>query len=276
MLQHRGRARAAPARRDACISASRLAAVVGDAVGQPLAGRRPPAPARDCPRSVRPAGSRRRGSCPAARPSPSTTSSPVASPSSRSASVRHTARGVPSQLVVMARREQEQRGGHARAPARSTQPSRRSGIGPDGVHAGSTNVSSVERWPAATISLSTPENVTATPSTNISPTASHGMRRHQRAERDQDGAVDAEAAVGQRARGPVAGEVDDDQQRDRSEDREQRRLRIARDGEADAPRPTGTTIAARTARRSASCSGSRSRTRSTARRHRPAGSACSR
>ena len=55
------------------------------------------------------------------------------------------------------------------------QPSRRSGMGPAGVHVGRTNVSSVERWPAATISLSTPDSVTTIASTNIVSTASHGM-----------------------------------------------------------------------------------------------------
>ena len=47
-------------------------------------------------------------------------------------------------------------------------------MGPTGVHAGSTKVSRVARWPAATISLSTPENVTTTPSTNITATLTHG------------------------------------------------------------------------------------------------------
>ena len=55
-----------------------------------------------------------------------------------------------------------------------SQPSSRSEMGPTGVHAGSTNVSSVARWPAATISLSTPENVTTTPRTNIIATLTKG------------------------------------------------------------------------------------------------------
>ncbi|CQD03621.1 hypothetical protein BN970_00514 [Mycolicibacterium conceptionense] len=54
------------------------------------------------------------------------------------------------------------------------QPSSRSGIGPTGVHSGSTNSSSVARCPAATISLSTPENATTTPTTNIAATLTHG------------------------------------------------------------------------------------------------------
>ena len=41
----------------------------------------------------------------------------------------------------------------------TAQPSSRSGTGPTGVHTGSTNVIKVERWPAAMISLRTPENV---------------------------------------------------------------------------------------------------------------------
>ena len=47
-------------------------------------------------------------------------------------------------------------------------------MGPTGVHAGSTNVSNVARWPAATISLRTPENVTTTPRTNITATLTQG------------------------------------------------------------------------------------------------------
>ena len=106
-----------------------------------------------------------------------------------------------------------------------SQPSNRSGMGPGGVQAGSTNVISVARCPAAMISLSTPAKVTTTPRTNITATLSHGMRRHQRAKRDQDGAVDGEAEVGQRTGRPVAGEIDEDQQGDRTEDREHRCLR---------------------------------------------------
>ena len=48
-------------------------------------------------------------------------------------------------------------------------------MGPAGVQVGRTNVSSVDRCPAATVSLRTPDRVTATPSTNIVSTASHGM-----------------------------------------------------------------------------------------------------
>ena len=43
-----------------------------------------------------------------------------------------------------------------------SQPNSRSPSGPTGVQTGSTKVSKVARWPAAMISLSTPENVTAT------------------------------------------------------------------------------------------------------------------
>ncbi len=45
------------------------------------------------------------------------------------------------------------------------------------MHTGSTKVSSVARWPAAMISLSTPENnnVDGHPMTNVSRIASHGI-----------------------------------------------------------------------------------------------------
>ena len=42
------------------------------------------------------------------------------------------------------------------------------------MQAGSTNINSVARWPAATISLSTPAKITATPRTNINATLTQG------------------------------------------------------------------------------------------------------
>ena len=64
------------------------------------------------------------------------------------------------------------------------------------------------------------------------------VRRHQGAQRDEDRAVDAQPRVGDGAGLPVAGEVRQHHQREGPEEREQRRLRIARDGEAHARRPT--------------------------------------
>ena len=57
--------------------------------------------------------------------------------------------------------------------------------------------------------------------------------RGQGPQTDQHRPVHAETAVGQRPGVHVAGEVDHDQQGDRAEDREQRCLRPAADGEAD-------------------------------------------
>ncbi len=48
-------------------------------------------------------------------------------------------------------------------------------MGPTGVHSGNTNSRRVARCPAATVSLSTPENDTTTPTTNIATTLSHGV-----------------------------------------------------------------------------------------------------
>ncbi len=58
------------------------------------------------------------------------------------------------------------------------------------------------------------------------------VRRHQGAQRDEDCAVDAQPRVGHRAGLPVAGEVRQHQQCERPEEREQRRLRVARDEKA--------------------------------------------
>ncbi len=55
------------------------------------------------------------------------------------------------------------------------QPSRRSGIGPGGVHTVRTNGIRVARRAAAIAVLSTPAKVTPAPRTNIDVTASHGM-----------------------------------------------------------------------------------------------------
>ena len=115
-----------------------------------------------------------------------------------------------------------------------SQPSRRSAMGPTGVHAGSTKVSRVARWPAATISLSTPENVTTTPSTNITATLTHGWGATSVPSGDQNQSVESQTGVGEGTRRAVAGKVDQDQQRHRAEDGEQRRLRTTSDGEPDA------------------------------------------
>ena len=62
------------------------------------------------------------------------------------------------------------------------------------------------------------------------------MGRHQRAEGDQNQAVESQTGVGEGTRRAVAGKVDQDQQRHRAEDGEQRRLRTTSDGEPDAGR----------------------------------------
>ena len=143
-------------------------------------------------------------------------------------------------------------------------------MGPTGVHAGSTKIISVDRWPAANVSLSTPENVTTTARTNIVSTASQGMgatsvpsvmRMTPLTPRPpyanaRAGRLPGKSTVISRATEP----------------------KIANNGVCE-PLPmakpdaaaSGSTIAARTARRAASCSGSRSLIRSIARRQRPAG-----
>ena len=196
--QHARRIRAAPARRDAHLD-EQVPGVVGDAIGQPLqvvddpdqraASRgqpdRPEVGAEEvgAQRAHRGRARRRPTRCP-----------PAGRPGS----------GTPARRACAVRRDGAAAAGTSprarRAPARSASRAAVPGSGPGGVHAGSTNVSSVERCPAATISLSTPENVTATASTNIVVTASHGIGATSDAQRDQDGAVDAEAAVGERPR----------------------------------------------------------------------------
>ena len=101
-----------------------------------------------------------------------TTSVRVALPSRRSANAV-------TALAACLRNSPWWRGGRRNSAAGThtasaiAHPVSRSSIGPGGVHAGSTKVSSVGRCPAAIVSLSTPENVTTTPSRNISATASH-------------------------------------------------------------------------------------------------------
>jgi hypothetical protein len=56
------------------------------------------------------------------------------------------------------------------------------------------------------------------------------MRGQQRAQGDQDRAVEAEPGVRQGPRRPVAGEIHHHEQRDRAEDREHRRLGGTADG----------------------------------------------
>ena len=73
----------------------------------------------------------------------------------------------------MSRRERNSAAGTHSASA-INQPSSRSGSGPTGTQAGSTNINNVARWPAAMISLNTPEKITTTPRTNMTATLNHG------------------------------------------------------------------------------------------------------
>ena len=133
------------------------------------------------------------------------------------------------------------------------------------MHAGSTNVNRVARCAAAIAELSTPANVTATPSTNIVVTASQGMGATRVPSVISTAPSDAQSGVGDGAAGPVAGEVDDDQQGDRAEDGEQRCLTGTPTANPTPP-AIGITKPARAARRSASNSGSRASMRFSARR----------
>ncbi len=147
-----------------------------------------------------------------------------------------------------------------------SQPNSRSPIGPGGVHAGNTNVSSVARCPAAIVSLSTPENVTNTPRTNISATDSQACGATSVPRVISTAPLSPSPAYatarfcrlpGKSARTISAKEP-----------------KMVNSGVCEPPATakltaaaSGTIIAARTARRSASRSGSRCRIRSAARRH---------
>ena len=98
----------------------------GDPIAEPFAGRRPPGPVP---------GSRGQGHRPevgAQEVGPQrvhrtrVTCAAEAVPSIRSASARADLRGVAAQLVVVARRQHEQRGRHTDQPARSASPASRS------------------------------------------------------------------------------------------------------------------------------------------------------
>ena len=161
-----------------------------------------------------------------------------------------------AEFVVMARRQQEQRGGNGERE-RDEPAEEAFGNGTGGRAGGQHEVISVERWPAATISLSTPENVTATARTNIVSTRQPGDRRHQRAKGDEDDAVDAEPAVRQRPAGRLPGKS--------TVISRATEPKIANSGVCE-PLPTakptaaasGSTIAARAARRARRARGSRS------------------
>src|SRR4051794_21967611 len=142
-----------------------------------------------------------------------------------------------------------------------SQPKSRSGSGPTGVQAGSTNISRVARCPAATISLSTPAKITATPSTNISPTLNQGcgatrvpsvMRMAPLNPSPQYASALAGRLPGKSTK--ISSATDP---------------KMVNNGVCDPPATVkltaaarGSTMAARSARRSASNSGSRARSRS--------------
>ncbi len=140
--------------------------------------------------------------------------------------------GMPAQLPVVARRQEEQRRGHAHRerdrPAEQplVDRSRRRARGQ---HERQQRRTLARRDRLAEHACEHHRHAER----EHQPDRQPRVRRDQRPQRDQDRAVDAEAGVGQRAGLPVAGEVREHHQRERSEDREQRRLRIARDGEAE-------------------------------------------
>ena len=145
--------------------------------------------------------------------------------------VAHPGR-VPAQVVVMARREQEHRRGHAERqrdhPAE--QPLRQWADG----RAGRKHEHQQGGALACGDDLAEhPGEGHRHPEHEHHRDAQPWVWCDHRAQRDEDRAVEAEAAVRQRTGGPVAGKVDHDQQRHRPEDREQRCLRATADGEAD-------------------------------------------
>ena len=86
------------------------------------------------------------------------------------------------------------------------QPSSRSGIGPGGVHAGSTNVSSVDALSRGDRRAEHPGERHCDAEHEHRRDREPRDRRHQRAQRDQDRADDAQAGVGDGAAGPITGE----------------------------------------------------------------------
>ena len=228
--QHRGRA---PQHPDAgCLHIpQRRARLVARPGRRAIRGPRPRAPARGCPPTARPAGSPRRGSSPAAPASRRPPRLRVALPSRRSASAV-------TALAACLRNSPWWRGGSRNSAAGThtasaiAQPSSRSSIGPGrrarGQHEGQQRGPLAGRDRLAEHTGEHDRHAEQEHQRDGQPR----VRRHQGAQRDEDRAVDAQPRVGHGAGLPVAGKIRQHHQRERPEDREQRRLRIARDGEA--------------------------------------------
>ncbi len=234
-----------------------------------IAGRRRPAPERGCPPSARPAGSRRQGSWRAAHPSRSSRRRARRSPrGGRPASGTPPRRACAGRrgAAAEARTAQRARPGPGRwsSPAAGREWGRRA-CKP----AGRTS-SNVDRWPAATISLSTPAKVTAAASTNIVVTASQGMGATSEPSVMSTKPLKPRPAYASARAGRLPGKS---AMMSKATD-----PKMAYNGVCEPPptaNPTvaaiGSTTAARIARRNASCSGSFSRIRPAARPHTPAG-----
>ena len=143
----------------------------------------------------------------------------------------HRVGRMPAQLSVVTWRQQEQRGGHAhRERDRPTHQTLvdRAGWRARGQHEGQQRGPLAGRDRLAEHTREHDRHAEHEHQHNGEPR----VRRHQGAQRDQDRAVDAQPRVGHGAGLAVAGEVRQHQQREGPEEREQRRLGIAGDGEA--------------------------------------------
>jgi hypothetical protein len=178
--------------------------------------------------------------------------------------------GMTPQLAVVARREQEQRRRHAdgQRDGPPQQPFfQRARGGADGKDEGQQRRALSGRDDLA----EHPGKGDQRPEDECQRHRQPRNGRGQGPQTDQHRPVHAETAVGQRPGVHVAGEVGHDQQGDRAEDREQRCLRPAADGESDRRRDGDDDGRAQRAPCTVVFGVARVRIRLTARRHRPAG-----